>query len=134
MKIVLFYEKPGCATNTKQKKMLRQAGCMVLERNLLENGLSKEELLAFLKPLHVSDWFNPNAPMIKTGEVDPYAISEAAALEILMRQPILIRRPLMVIGNRKLCGFDAKVLETILEVPLGESVGEACSSDTLTCN
>lgn len=133
MKIVIFYEKPGCATNAKQKKQLREAGCMILERNLLEHGLKRDELLEFLEPLHVSSWFNPSAPKIKNGEINPDALSKEAALQLLMMEPILIRRPLIVAGGRKMCGFDRGRLEQILEVSFNEPLSEACSGDTATC-
>jgi nitrogenase-associated protein len=129
MPVVLFYEKPKCVTNAKQKKELRHAGCMVIERNLLEHGLSSEELYEFLKPLHVSDWFNPNAPKIKNAVIDVKSITPEDALDILVKEPILIRRPLMVIGERKFCGFERKKIKKIFGLELDKSVGEACNTN-----
>jgi len=133
MKIVLFYEKPGCVTNAKQKKSLRDAGCIVIERNLLDNGLTINELAQFFENRPLPQWFNPNAPKIKSGEVDPGLMSETAALQLLMRDPILMKRPLMVIGGRKLCGFDQKRVEALLEMPLQTKVSTACSSQHEPC-
>jgi len=133
MKLVLFYEKPGCATNTKQKRQLQSAGCMVLVRDLLNNGLTEEELYAFLEPLHVTEWFNPNAPKIKNGEIDITALSREHALKMLMREPILIRRPLMVIGNRKFCGYDAQAVAEALGSEFENPVGESCSGENGMC-
>ncbi len=133
MKPVLFYEKPGCATNAKQKRQLQQAGCIVFVRDLLNNGLTEAELYAFLEPLHVSAWFNPNAPKIKNGEIDISALSREQALKMLMREPILIRRPLMVIGNRKFCGYDAEAIAKVLEKAFDNPVGESCSGEHDRC-
>ena len=63
----------------------------------------------------VYEWFNPAAPAIKNGEIFPETLDEASAMELLMSNPILIRRPLMVIGSEKLCGFDADKVSEILE-------------------
>lgn len=134
MNIVIFYEKPGCATNAKQKAKLRDAGCMVIERNLLEHGMSMEELLCFLKPLPVYSWFNPNAPDVKKGLLDPYAMNEARAIEALFNNPILIRRPLLAIKEYKLCGFDANRLEKILGKPLSVNNIESCSKTADSCD
>jgi nitrogenase-associated protein len=134
MRAVIFYEKPGCVTNAKQKKLLRQAGCMLLERNLLEHGLDIKSLRTFFYNLPIRDWFNPNAPKIKAGEIDPDALSEVAAMELLMKEPILIRRPLMVIGDEKLCGFDAARLEELLGKAIGHGSMETCSNPHETCN
>ncbi len=133
MKIVLFYEKPGCVTNAKQKKSLRAAGAIVIERNLLENGMTLNELAQFFGNAPHTEWFNPNAPKIKSGEVNPLLLSKTAALQLLMRDPILIKRPLMVIGGKKLCGFDQKRVEELLESPLEARVKTDCSSSHESC-
>jgi nitrogenase-associated protein len=131
MKLVLFYEKPGCSTNAGQKRELQRAGCIVIGRNLLDHGLTPEELLAFLRPLPVEQWFNPNAPKIKNRQIDPGRMTEAAALQLLMAEPILIRRPLMVVSDRKLCGYEPQLLEPLIGRTLAESAPVSCSSTTV---
>ncbi len=113
MKIVIFFEKPGCATNARQKQSLQKAGCMVVERDLLQHGMNIEELRSFFTRLPVEQWFNPNAPKIKSGEIDSNRVSEQAALQLLIREPILIRRPLMVINGQKSCGFERTCRESV---------------------
>lgn len=115
VKLVVFYEKPFCAANAKQKQILRSSGCTLIERNLLEHGLSAEELRTFMGEMRVDEWFNPAAPSIKNGQINPQNLDESEALELLMNDPILIRRPLMVIGTEKLCGFDEKRVSEILD-------------------
>jgi nitrogenase-associated protein len=134
MKIVIFYEKPGCTTNAKQKKLLRESGCLLIERNLLEHGMDMKSLRMFFDGMPVSEWFNPNAPKIKSGEVDTRVLSESAALELLMMEPILIRRPLMVVGRKKICGFDTDTLTPMIGRPLHEQGMESCSSPDERCN
>lgn len=114
-KLVVFYEKPYCAANAKQKQILRSSGCTLIERNLLEHGLERDDLRAFMGDKKVADWFNPAAPAIKNGEIFPEILDESSAMELLMANPILIRRPLMVIGSEKLCGFDEQKVSEILE-------------------
>jgi len=115
VKLVVFYEKPFCAANAKQKQILRQSGCTLIERNLLEHGLDAETLRSFFAEMPITDWFNPAAPAIKNGEIFPNALDEAQALELIMQNPILIRRPLMIIGSEKLCGFDSNRVAEVLE-------------------
>jgi len=115
VKLVVFYEKPFCAANAKQKQILKASGCTIIERNLLEHDLDKEALRTFMGEKNVTDWFNPAAPAIKNGEISPATLDEASAMELLMNNPILIRRPLMVIGSEKLCGFDEKKVSEVLE-------------------
>jgi nitrogenase-associated protein len=91
------------------------SGCTLIERNLLEHGLDAETLRSFMGDYEVADWFNPAAPAIKNGEIFPERLDEESAMELLMDNPILIRRPLMVIGSEKLCGFDADKVSEVLE-------------------
>lgn len=114
-KLVIFYEKPFCSANAKQKQILRSSGCTLIERNLLEHGLDTEGLRSFMGNMKVLDWFNPAAPAVKNGHILPENLNEAEAMELLMSDPILIRRPLMIIGDEKLCGFDAKKVSDILD-------------------
>mgnify|MGYP000527744403 CR=1 FL=1 len=71
MSLIIFYEKHGCKTNAKQKQSFRDAGCKIIERDLLNHGMSKEELHEFFKNMPVTKWFNPSAPLIKSGKINP---------------------------------------------------------------
>ena len=130
MKLIIFYEKPGCVTNQKQKTSLRHAGCMVIVRSLLDHQMTPEELSTYLEKRPVDEWFNPNAPAVKRGEVDPASYTKEEALDLLFHQPILIRRPLISVDGHRMCGFDKTVIEGILGVSLDLERAEACSSDS----
>jgi nitrogenase-associated protein len=128
MNLILFYEKPGCTTNARQKKLLYAAGCMLIEQNLLELSMGPDELRSYLEARPVPDWFNPNAPAVKSGEIDPYTFTESDALAVLLENPILIRRPLMSVNGHRMCGFDQPKIEALLKVTLSSAAGESCSS------
>jgi nitrogenase-associated protein len=107
MATVIFYEKPGCGNNTKQKVWLAASGHTVLAKNLLTEKWTAERLRPFFGELPVAQWFNPAAPRVKSGEVDPSAFSESDALNMMLVEPLLIRRPLMEVGGELRVGFDA---------------------------
>lgn len=92
---ILFYEKPGCGGNARQRALLEAAGHTLQRRNLLTEAWTPASLLAFLAPLPVAQWFNRAAPRVKSGQVQPEALSADAALALLLAEPLLIRRPLM---------------------------------------
>jgi nitrogenase-associated protein len=104
---IIFFEKPGCGGNAKQKALLRAARHTLDVRDLLSWPWSAEALLAFLAPLPVAQWFNLAAPRIKSGEVNPAALDAQSALALLLAEPLLIRRPLMALGEERMVGFDA---------------------------
>ena len=104
---IVFYEKPGCAGNARQKDWLRAAGHELDVRDLLTEAWTHERLLGFLAALPVSDWFNRSAPDVREGRLVPERLSPAAALDLLLSQPLLIRRPLMEDSTgHRVAGFD----------------------------
>lgn len=111
MATVVFYEKPGCANNTRQKVLLAAAGHTVLAKSLLTEKWSAPRLREFFGALPVAEWFNPSAPRIQSGEVRPAALDEPAALESMLADPLLIRRPLMEVDGERRVGFDQDAVD-----------------------
>ncbi|MGF1480514.1 MAG: ArsC/Spx/MgsR family protein [Cyanophyceae cyanobacterium] len=107
---VIFYEKPGCINNAKQKALLWAAGHEVVAYNLLETPWTVASLRPFFGDRPVAEWFNKTAPAVKSGAVVPEELTPMAALELMIQHPLLIRRPLIQVGEVYQCGFDrAKV-------------------------
>lgn len=111
---IVFYEKPGCATNARQQRLLRAAGIDLEVRDLLGEPWTAERLLAFFADRPVSEWFNRAAPAVKAGAVLPEALDRAQALALLLATPLLIRRPLLQLGTAHLAGFDPAALNALL--------------------
>ena len=117
MTALIFYEKPGCANNARQKRMLLDAGHEVVARDLLSEPWTAQRLLAFFDGLPVSDWFNRAAPQVTSGEIDPARIDADSALDMMLSNPLLIRRPLIETDGWRLAGFDAEQIQARLGVP-----------------
>ncbi len=114
---IAFFEKPGCINNTRQKAWLEEAGHEIEAHNLLEHPWSEQELLSFLAPLPVADWFNRSAPTVKNGQVVPERLDRNEALELLMTTPLLIRRPLIACAGKRHVGFDVEAIHQWLGLP-----------------
>lgn len=106
MSVMVFYEKPGCIGNTRQKRVLSDAGVAFQTRNLLTEAWTPERLRAFFAEGPVLQWFNLTAPAVQKGEINPSQVTEAEALAAMVQQPILIRRPLIETDQFKCSGFD----------------------------
>jgi nitrogenase-associated protein len=110
---VLFFEKPGCLSNARQKALLAGLGHCLQVRNLLAEPWTPERLRPFFGDRPVRDWFNLTAPRVRSGEVLPDALGQPEALALMVEDPLLIRRPLIEIrpepeeADRVLrdCGF-----------------------------
>ena len=111
MALVLFYEKPGCINNSKQKMLLAAAGHTVQAKSLLTEKWTAERLRAFFGDLPVAQWFNLSSPRIYGGEVSPEALDEQEALRLMLADPLLIRRPLMEVDGQRRVGFDPEAVE-----------------------
>ncbi len=131
---VIFYEKPGCQNNTRQKALLAEAGHEVIARNLLAERWNPEALRAFFGPRPVAEWLNRAAPRIKSGEVIPEALDEMEALALMIADPLLIRRPLIQVGNRREAGFDSDILEQWIGLSIPEQdKGKSVLRDWESC-
>lgn len=104
---IIFYEKPGCGGNAKQRAELEAAGHTLDRRSLLSTDWTAESLMPFLKPLPVANWFNRASPRVKSGEVVPEQLDSDSALKLLLADHLLIRRPLMQLPDgARMVGFD----------------------------
>jgi nitrogenase-associated protein len=129
MPAVVFYEKPGCLTNARQKVLLERQGCQLAVRDLLVEAWTEERLYAFLEAIPVAHWFNPVAPRVKAGEIDPAVLDTRTAMALLLEDPLLIRRPLLDTEFGKTAGFDNVALLAALGVDAAElnPAFQACS-------
>lgn len=116
MAIVHFYEKPGCFNNARQKQILVAAGHLLIVHDLLQFpwAENRQRLRSFFADLPIAQWFNPNAPAIKLGEFNPETVSENEALDQMVANPLLIRRPLLEVEGRRRVGFDIDNIEAWL--------------------
>ncbi|MHC5934239.1 ArsC/Spx/MgsR family protein [Nostoc sp.] len=122
---VIFYSKPGCQGGTKQKVLLTAAGHEVIPYNLLTEPWTVERLRSFFGDRPVAEWFNSSAPKVKSGEVVPEKIDAETALGLMLREPLLIRRPLLEIGGRREVGFDVEKIDAWIGLkPVDESLQE----------
>ncbi|WP_427162435.1 ArsC/Spx/MgsR family protein [Aliinostoc sp. HNIBRCY26] len=119
---VIFYSKPGCKGGTRQKVLLTAAGHEVIAYDLLTEPWTTERLRSFFGDRPVSQWFNPSSPKIKSGEIVPEKLDEQTALFLMLRDPLLIRRPLIQVGDRREVGFDVETLDAWIGLkPVDES-------------
>jgi nitrogenase-associated protein len=127
MTTVIFYEKPGCANNTRQKKLLEAAGHEVIARSLLTEAWTRERLRGFLGDRPVAEWINRAAPRVKSGEIVPEHLDEEQALELMLTDPLFIRRPLMEADGECQAGFDRDRIHAWI------GLSEAEDADVQTC-
>jgi len=131
---ILFYEKPGCINNTRQKRLLEESGHTVEARSLLTQPWTADLLRPFFGDRPVAAWFNRAAPRVKSGEVMPERVSEVEALTMMCADPLLIRRPLMQVDGVRSVGFDEAAIAAWIGLAAATPIGEDCpKSEPQSC-
>jgi nitrogenase-associated protein len=131
MAFIVYYTKLGCMTSAKQVDLLRQSGHEVEVRDLLAHTWLPQELTSYFGDNPVQLWFNPNSPRVKSGEIDPSTYTDTDALNLMMEDHLLIRRPLMESGVRRICGFDpATVHEWVGLISPEEAISNSANFQT----
>ena len=119
---VIFWEKPGCKGNARQKEILFASGHELDVRNLLTETWTEELLVGFFGMRPVEEWFNLSNPQVKAGQINPAEIAATDALSMMTKEPLLIVRPLMQVDNDRLAGFDVQEVHNWIGLNL-ETVG-----------
>lgn len=111
--MVIFYEKPGCKTNTRQKGLLAEAGFEVEAQDMRKQDWKALGLADFFAGIEVKEWFNKANPDVKSGAIDVTSISPEDALGMMYDNPMLIRRPLIKTDQGVGCGFEPETLKRL---------------------
>lgn len=112
---VTFYHNPRCSKSRAVKDILKAHSVEARVVEYLKEPLSTEELRKLITALD-----GPAAQLIRTGEpqfretgLSPEDLSETQVIELLLRQPVLLQRPVVICGNRARIG---RPPERVLEV------------------
>ena len=106
---MLFIEYPKCSTCKKAKKYLEEHGIEFEERHIVEENPTKEELTEWIRisGKSVKKFFNTSGQQYRAlGLKDKLpAMSEEEQLALLATDGMLVKRPLLVAGDKVLVGF-----------------------------
>jgi nitrogenase-associated protein len=116
MKKVVFYQRTGSRKDHEQQAMLVAAGYTVETRDLIAEHWTAAGLRAFFAEKPVSDWFDPAAPQVLSGEIDPKRPNPQEALVMLSVNPSLINGPLVKCASHCASGLDDEELRHFLDV------------------
>jgi arsenate reductase (glutaredoxin) len=98
-----FYWKPSCTTCRNAKDYLDKLGIDVDEVDINKNPPPREFLEAHIDNGRFLDYVSKRSPVFKER---PLPTSKKQAIDLMMKQPNLIRRPVLVRGSNVTFGFD----------------------------
>ena len=112
---MLFIEYPKCTTCKKAKKYLQEKGLEFDERHIVENNPTAEELKKWIEMsgYPVKKFFNTSGMKYRElGLKDKLLeMSDEEKIELLATDGMLVKRPILIDGDRVLVGFREKEWE-----------------------
>jgi Spx/MgsR family transcriptional regulator len=109
-KKVQFLHKPNCTTCRKARKFLEKRGYQLYFRDLAKDRLSSAELEKLIGNRDHTDFLNTRNETYREQNMKENPPSRKEAIQLMSREPNLIRRPVVVAGGRVVLGFDEKGL------------------------
>ncbi len=115
---MLFLEYPKCSTCQKAKKWLDEHQISYEDRHIVENNPTFEELKGWYERsgLPLKKFFNTSGMLYKEMKLKDKLpeMSEEEQLKLLATNGMLVKRPLIVDGDRVLTGFKMAEWEALL--------------------
>ena len=116
---MLFLEYPKCSTCRKAKKWLDAHNVTYIDRHIVENNPTYDELKEWYEKsgLPLKKFFNTSGLIYKEMKLKDKlpAMSEEEQLKLLATNGMLVKRPLIVEGDMVLTGFkEAEWMEKVL--------------------
>jgi Spx/MgsR family transcriptional regulator len=98
-----FYTKPSCTTCRNARSFLEDAGVELAPIDINLNPPSRAFLEEHVDDERFLDFVSTRSPVFKTR---PFPSSKKEAIDLMLEQPNLIKRPVLVKGRRVIFGFD----------------------------
>lgn len=101
-----FFHKPNCTTCRKARKFMEKRGFQLYFRDLAKERLSASELEKLIGRRDYKAFLNPRNEVYRESEMKENPPSRREAIRMMVKEPNLIRRPVVVAGGRVVVGFD----------------------------
>ena len=103
-----FYWKPSCTTCRNAREYLKKLKIDVEERDINKAPPSREFLDRHIDEERFLDFVSTRSPVFKER---PLPKSKKEAIDLMMENSNLIRRPILIRGSKVTFGFDKKDYE-----------------------
>ena len=115
MKITI-YQKPTCSTCREVLKALKESEVEMDSVDYYLEPLSKSKLTDLIKKMGIkaSELFRTKEEIYNKMKLGEKEVSEAEAIELMIKHPELMQRPIVEKGNRAILARPAERLKEIL--------------------
>ena len=113
--MIIFYHNPRCRKSREALTIIESKGVEVDLRLYLKEGIEADDVVSLSKKLgmHPSEFIRKNEPEYKQLGTDEFSVEEWA--DIIENNPILLERPILVVGKKAVIGRPPEKVLEILE-------------------
>ncbi len=113
---ITIYHKPTCTTCRQAVQLLKDSGTPFTAVNYYEQTFTKDQLKKILKKAGYSpkDVLRTKEDIYKELGLAKKELSEEALLDLMVKHPDLIQRPLVVKDDKALLARPAETVKTLL--------------------
>ena len=101
-----FLHKPNCTTCRKARSFMEKRGFQLYFRDLAKERLSSAELEKLIGNRDYTEFLNSRNELFRRKKMRENPPSRKEAIRMMAKEPNLIRRPVIIHGQRILLGFD----------------------------
>ncbi|WP_422137392.1 ArsC family reductase [Endozoicomonas sp. ALC020] len=114
--MITLYGINNCDTVRKARKWLTAAGIEYRFHDYRKDGLDKASLQTWSNELGWEALLNRRGTTWRQlPEQQKASVDEASAIELMLEQPAIIRRPLLDTGSKRVLGFSDKQYQTLFQ-------------------
>ncbi len=93
---------------------MQAKGAKLEEREYSKNPLTEKELREIIGEDPITDFLNSRTPLYREKNMKQKPPSKEEAIKLMLRDPNLLKRPVIIKGKRKILGFDEAALKELI--------------------
>lgn len=112
---IQFLEKPTCTTCRKAKAYLQKRGADLESRSLDKQRLTPDELDSLIGDRDYKQFLSTRNELYRSRNMKEHPPTRAQAITLMVENPNLIRRPVVIRGKRLVLGYDEAGYQDLLK-------------------
>jgi Spx/MgsR family transcriptional regulator len=107
-----LYLKPNCTTCRRARQLLRESGAEFQEVDL-NQGISEAEIERLIGGRDYRQFLNTRNQLYRERGMKRNPPARAEAVRLMSQNPNLIKRPILIAGDRILLGYDQEAIRSM---------------------
>jgi Spx/MgsR family transcriptional regulator len=108
-----FLQKPSCTTCRNARAYMEQCGFDLRLRDIGKDRLRAEEIENLIGNRDYRTFLNTRNEIYRLKKMKENPPSRAEAIKMIAEEPNLIRRPIIIAGNKIVLGFDPENIDAL---------------------